>query len=246
MTPGGVYAYGVVRAGWRLPGSCRGVGSPPAEVRLLAAGSLAAVVSDVPEGLRARRRDLLAHQDLLLALADRGPVVPMRFGMVAPDEETLAAGIAGTARETEALLDHLDGRCEINVKVSAVEEGLAALVREDESVRRLRELARSRPGYEASLRLGEAVAAGLNRRAAEAAEETVRQLDRFAADRAEAPASAECVRNVSFLVDRDRLADVTAAVERLAAEQRGRAGIRLTGPLPCYSFAESVPAGAGG
>ena len=239
MNEAGVYTYGVIPDGVPLPADRHGVGAPPAPLRLIPSGRIAVVVSDAPANLRARRRDLLAHQELLLALAALGPVVPMRFGMVSPDEETLLRDLAGAEAETTALLDHLAGRCEMNVKIATVEDGLASLLRENEPLRRLRDQALARPGYEASLRLGEAVSAGLTRRATEAAEHAVRVLAPLAVETAEGPASAESVRNTSFLVAHEELPAFRAAAERLAARERLRMELRLTGPLPCYSFAEA-------
>lgn len=245
MSGTGVYAYGVIRGGQPLPEGCRGVGAAPSPVRLLRRGRLAAVVSDAPENLRARRRDLMAHQELLSALAARGPLIPMRFGMVSPDEETLMREIAGSEPETAAHLERLAGRCEMNVKASVVEDGLASLVREDANVRRLREQVRTKPGYEANLRLGEAVSAGLTRRAALAAEEAVRTLAPMSVDRTDGAEAADCVRSTSFLVDQDQLDAFRAAVEDLAARHSLQAELRLTGPLPCYSFAAARPTRVG-
>ncbi|CAM5675520.1 hypothetical protein SBADM41S_11610 [Streptomyces badius] len=94
MDGDGLYVYAVVGEGIELPAGAGGVGDPPAVLRVIGTGRIAAVVSDAPARLRARRRDLLAHQDLLMDLADSGPVLPMRFGMVAPDEDALLAQLA--------------------------------------------------------------------------------------------------------------------------------------------------------
>ncbi|WP_030544781.1 GvpL/GvpF family gas vesicle protein [Streptomyces albus] len=246
MTAAGLYVYGVVRTGHPLPAGRRGVGDPPGPLRLIRHGAIAAVAGPAPPGLRARRRDLLAHQELLLALAADGPVLPMRFGMVAPDEDTVLRDLAAGEQERSAALTRLDGRCELNLKASPVEDGLAALLREDEGVRRLRDEVRGRPSYQGSLRLGESVAAGLTRRAKAAVEQVLRACAPLAEQLVEGPDVQGCVRNVSFLVGRDNEAPFRAAVERLAAEHRDAVELRLTGPLPCYSFADpgSVPATA--
>lgn len=246
MSAPGLYVYGVVRAGRALPAGRRGVGDPPGPLRLIGHGGIAAVVSPAPPGLRARRRDLMAHQELLLDLAADGPVLPMRFGMVAPDEDTVLRDLAAGERERSAALTRLDGRCELNLKASPVEGGLAALLREDERVRRLRDEVRGRPSYQGSLRLGESVAAGLARRAKTATDQVLHACAPLAEQRVEGPEVQGCVRNVSFLVGRDHEAPFRAAVERLAAEHRDAVELRLTGPLPCYSFVDpaSVPASA--
>ncbi len=238
------YLYGIVAAGHPLPPGARGVGTPPAPVELLTAGPVSAVVGDAPARLRARRRDLLAHQELLLALADDGPVLPMRFGMVAPDAAAVRAQLeAGRERYPEALR-RVAGRVEMNVKAEPATDALAELVAGDPRIRRLREEARRRPGYEANLRLGEAVSHALASRAAAAAREAVRELEPPAAAVTTGPQVASCVLNVSFLVAREDVAGFRAAAERLAAAYRDRAVLRVAGPLPCYSFTEPEPVGA--
>jgi hypothetical protein len=231
-----VYVYGVIRAGQHLPAGRAGVGSPPAPLRLLPAGWLAAVVTTAPEGLRARRRDLMAHQETLLTLAEDGPVLPMRFGMVSPDAETVVRHLGEDEHQHLEALERLDGQLEMNLKVFATEDSLGDLVRADPQIRALYEASRRRPGYEASLRLGEAVATGLHRRAAVAAEDTARRLIPLAAAAAAGPDVTGCVRNTSFLVPRASVAAFRTEAERCADTYSGDAELRITGPLPCFSF----------
>ena len=234
-----LYVYGIVRADHPLPPGRRGVGAPPGPLRALRHGPLAAVVSPSPERLLARRRDLVAHQDTLLALAEHGPVLPMRFGMVAPDETAVLRQLAEQTEWQLAALERLAGRVEFNLKAFPVEDALAELVREDATVRRLREHARRRPGYEASLRLGEAIATGLGRRAAEAVAEALRRLTPLAESTAPGPDVKGCVRNLSFLVPAAAQERFAALAAGCAGEFRRQAELRVTGPLPCFSF---VPA----
>ncbi|MDB1088204.1 GvpL/GvpF family gas vesicle protein [Streptomyces sp. ACA25] len=243
MTDRGVYVYGIVRADHSLPAGCLGVGSPPAVLRLLRSGRLAAAVSPAPEGLRARRRDLMAHQDVLLALSISGPVLPMRFGMVANDDAFVRGRLAEDENRCLETLERLDGRLEMNLKVFPVEESLGELLREDPQVRRLREAMRRRPGYEERVRLGEAVANAFHRRAAEAATQTVRRLTGFADDTAAGPDIAGCVRNLSFLIPRSAEDEFRSVAGRCAADCGSRAELRLTGPLPCFSFVPATDAG---
>ncbi|MEU8822435.1 GvpL/GvpF family gas vesicle protein [Streptomyces sp. NPDC048636] len=238
--PGGVYVYGVVHAGHPVPPGRAGVGERPGPVRTLPAGELAAVVSDAPDRLRAKRRDLLAHQDLALALAADGPVLPMRFGMIAPDEDVVRQQLRSSQDECLAALQRVDGRVEMNVKVIPAQGDLDSLVREDAEVGRARAAARGAPGYEASVRLGEAVARGLTRRAAAVATGVVAELSALAEARVAGPEVPGCVLNASFLIPRAAAGRFGTAVERLAARHGTRVELRLTGPLPCYSFVEGT------
>ncbi|MFG3138643.1 GvpL/GvpF family gas vesicle protein [Streptomyces sp. NPDC048211] len=242
MVAEGVYVYAVLRAGTVVPSGSRGVGSPPALVRRITQGRLDAVVSDAPPQLRARRRDLLAHQDLLMRLAEEGPVLPMRFGTVAPDEATVLTQLAAAESQHVATLDQLAGRIEINVKALPAQDALPALVAEEASVRRLREAARRNPGYEASLRLGEAIAAALSRRAAAAGQRILRELTPGAGAVAAGPEVPGCALNMSFLVDHGDADSFLARARRLAEAHRDHVELRLAGPLPCYSFVSSEAA----
>jgi Gas vesicle synthesis protein GvpL/GvpF. len=236
VTGDGVYVYAIVRAGSPLPVDATGVGSPAAPLRAIRQGRIAAVVSEAPPNLRARRRDLLAHQDLLLSLSEQGSVLPMRFGMVASDEEAVRGQLKAREADHVAALEHLTGGVEVNVKALPAKDALASLMAEDKTVRRLRDEVRRRPGYEASLRLGEAVSAALESRAAEAGRRVLRELTPRARAVAPGPEVQGCVLNASFLVDRDGSDAFRTTAERFGRTHRDRVELRLTGPLPCYSF----------
>lgn len=236
MTGDGVYVYAITRAGSLLPADANGVGSPAAQLRVIRQGGIAAVVSDAPANLRARRRDLLAHQELLLRLSGQGPVLPMRFGMVAPDEETVRGQLAAQEADHLVVLEHLADGVEINVKALPAQNALGSLIAEHKNVRRLRDEARRRPGYEANVRLGEAVATALESRAAEAGRRVLRELTSRARAMAPGPDVQGCVLNVSFLVGRGDSDDFMSAAEKFAESRRERVELRLAGPLPCYSF----------
>ncbi|WNI27808.1 GvpL/GvpF family gas vesicle protein [Streptomyces sp. ITFR-6] len=87
----GVYVYAIVPAATALPKDAAGVGSPPMALRVVRQGLLAAVVSDAPPRLRARRRDLLAHQNLLMRLAEAS----LRLGEAIAGALTRRAAAAG-------------------------------------------------------------------------------------------------------------------------------------------------------
>ncbi|WP_407561753.1 GvpL/GvpF family gas vesicle protein [Streptomyces sp. 184] len=244
MAPSPLYVYAVVNAGLALPRGLRGVGRPPAPVRLLPAGELAAVVSDAPPDLRARRRDLTAHQDLLLALCEGGPVLPMRFGMTADDAGTVRRAVDAAAPVHLAALRRLGRRIEMNLKAMPAQDAVQALVREDAAVRRLAAFVRRQPSYEGNVRLGSAIAEGLDRRAAQAADGVARELAALADECVRGTEVPGCVLNTSFLLPRAHVERCRELVESRAAELRDRLELRLTGPLPCYSFVprESDPA----
>ncbi|MFF5724975.1 GvpL/GvpF family gas vesicle protein [[Kitasatospora] papulosa] len=241
MTGNGVYVYAIIPAGEALPAGVVGVGSPAAALRLVDEGRVTAVVSAAPPQLRARRRDLMAHQEVLQRLTDMCPVLPMRFGVVAPDDESVRAQLAGSQAQHLATLSHLRGGVEFNLKALPAQDALAAVVAEEKNVRRLREAVRRRPGYEANVRLGEAVSTALSRRAAEAGRRILHELTPMARETTPGPEVHGCVLNVSFLVDRSRGDSFRTTVRRFADRHRDHVELRVAGPLPCYSFVSSRP-----
>ncbi|GAA2960220.1 GvpL/GvpF family gas vesicle protein [Kitasatospora cinereorecta] len=242
VTPTGVYVYAIVPTGEPLPREAVGVGSPPAALRLIDEGPVTAVVSDAPPQLRARRRDLMAHQDLLMRLSDIGPVLPMRFGMIAADEDTVRRELAGSRQGHLASLRHLTDGVEINLKALPAQDALAAVVAEESQVRRLRDEVRRRPGYEASVRLGEAIATALSRRAADAGKKILRTLTPMARAVAAGPEVHGCALNVSFLIDRHDSDRFRREAQSFADTHRTQVELRIAGPLPCYSFVSPQPA----
>lgn len=233
------YVYAVTAAGHplRLEGLA-GVGEPAGELRTLKTKSLSAVVSDAPPGLRAKRRDLVAHQSVLERLLADGAALPMRFGLIGPDDDQVLAALEENHDAYTARLEELDGCLEYNLKASRDEDDLLReIITGSEEIRRLNDLTRRDPGaHDQKMALGETLS-----------REVQAHEDREGRDLAAAlapaalrhhigePAKADFL-NVSFLVKRDAAASFSQAVHE-EAERRGDAySLRLNGPLPPYSF----------
>ena len=235
------YVYGITESSHAgLPEGMAGVGDPPSAVRVLKEGDLAAVVSDAPEGLRPKRKHLLAHQNVLAEAGAAGAVLPMRFGSVAPDDDTVTGVLAERADHYKERLRALDGKVEYNVKAIHDEEAvLHRVMAESPEIRTLTEANRQSGGgsYDDRLRLGEMVVAAVKAREADDAAELRRVLEPAAADVSVGPESTGWLANVSFLVSRESAEEFLAAVEE-ARRGHSHIELRVNGPLPPYSFVE--------
>ncbi|MFE5011132.1 GvpL/GvpF family gas vesicle protein [Streptomyces sp. NPDC056696] len=241
-TAGTLYVYGIAPAGVRPP---RAPGVDGAAVRLLAEAGLCAAVSDAPAQVRARRRDLMAHQSVLGELTAQGPVLPMQFAVLTPDSEALRGQLRTDQAHLMTQLESVRGCAEMNVKGTVVPGCFADLVHRDVTLRALARKTRNRPGYEANVRLGEALAKGVTREARRAAREVLACLAPLAVRTAQGPVDDEQVLSTSFLVrsaDEPRFRQVLTDRARDVGD---RLTLSVTGPLPCYSFvdASSAPAG---
>ncbi|MGW1955993.1 GvpL/GvpF family gas vesicle protein [Streptomyces sp. NPDC001920] len=239
------YVYGITASSHpELPKDFGGVGDPPRPVRVLKEGALAALVSDAPEGLRPKRKELLAHSNVLAEVGANGCVLPMRFGSVAPDDEAVTSVLAERADHYQERLRALDGKVEYNVKATHVEEAvLHRVMAGNPEVRALTEANRQAGGgsYDDRLRLGEMVVAAVKAQEAEDATDVRHTLEPAADAVSVGPDSSGWLANVSFLVDRDGVETFLAAVEQLR-KGHPHLDLRVNGPLPPYSFVEPGPA----
>ncbi|MFF9496418.1 GvpL/GvpF family gas vesicle protein [Streptomyces flaveolus] len=239
------YVYGITAGSHpSLPEGLTGVGNPPSEVRVLHEGDLAAIVSDAPEDLRPKRRELLAHQNVLSEAGAEGCVLPMRFGSVAPDDSAVTGVLAERAEHYQERLRALDDRVEYNIKANHVEEAvLHHVMAENPEIRALAESNRKSGGgsYESKIQLGEMVAAAVKDKESEDATTLERALEPAADAVSVGPESTGWLANVSFLVKRETAEEFLAAVER-ARREMPHLEVRVNGPLPPYSFVEPGPA----
>jgi hypothetical protein len=227
-----------------LPKDMDGVGDPARPVRVLKQGELAALVSDVPEGLRPKRKELLAHSNVLAEAGAAGCVLPMRFGSVAPDDDTVTSVLAERAEHYLERLATLEGKVEYNVKASHAEEAvLHRVMASNPELRAMTEANRQAGGgtYEQRLQLGEMVVAAVKAQEVEDATDVQHTLEPAAAAVSVGPDSSGWLANVSFLVDRDGAETFLAAVEQLR-KGHPHLELRVNGPLPPYSFVEPGPA----
>lgn len=237
----GLYCYGVVAAPDAKPQRRGGLGD--ASVEPVVHDQLAALTSPVPAGkVRARRRDLLAHVDVLGAAFEHGAVLPLRFGIVFDDEQSLVRDfLAPRHDELAKLLRELANRVELRVTARYREEELLAeIVRQNGRIARLREATREVKGpHPALLELGELVSADLRARTARDSRALLGQLRKHSLrlEVDDEPIEYEILRG-SFLVERKRVKAFDAAVERFAADQAGLVDAKLVGPLPPHSFVE--------
>ncbi|MEU1116462.1 MULTISPECIES: GvpL/GvpF family gas vesicle protein [unclassified Streptomyces] len=239
------YVYGIASSSHpALPDGMEGIGRPACPVRVLKNGDLAAIVSDAPEDLKPKRRDLLAHQNVLSEAGAGGSVLPMRFGSLAPDDETVVSVLGERAGHYGERLRTLDGKVEYNVKASHNEEAvLHQVLAENPELRAMVEANQRQGGgtHEQKLQLGETITNGVRAREASDAIEVRRALEPTVEAVAEGPEGTGWLANVSFLVDRKSAEGLLSAVEELKATQP-HLELKVHGPLPPYSFVDPGPA----
>lgn len=215
-----------------------GVGDPAAQLRTVKTKDLCAVVSDAPAELRAKRRDVVAHQDVQERLLADGAALPMRFGLVGPDDEQVVSALEEHRDTYTQRLAEIAGCREYHLKVARDEDDLLReIVQESAEVQRLNERTRQNPdAYDDKVALGELISQEVQARQDRARTDIVALLTPAAVRTAAVEPTKRHFLSVSFLVEREKAAAFAEAVHT-EAEKRGDAyTFDLHGPLPPYSF----------
>ena len=234
-----VYVYSITAKDHplRLDG-LTAVGGSGQELRTVTNAELSAVVSEAPEDLRPRRRDVLAHQEVQERLMADGAVLPLRFGFTAPDDEAVKAVLEDRAAEYREQLKNLQGCAEYHLKVAWDEDSLLRrILEENDEIRGLNEEIRGGAASpDMPLMLGELIANEVQTRQQALGAGIVEALRPFARDDVATASAGQDFLSVSFLVD-DSKEEMFLATQLSLANQVGEeCDFRLLGPLPPYSF----------
>lgn len=235
------YLYGVVRPGFALP-RCKGIGGR--RLRLVDGDEVAAIVSDVDPPVRAGKSELSTHAAVLQKALDGGTVLPMRFGVVMPDEDAVRDELLDPfAEDLAAQLEDLADRFELHLRATYEEHALMREIVEGD--RKIGELSRtlrdasSDATYYARIELGQRVAQAVELAAERDRELVLAELEPLClAFTVGEPQHERVACDLAFLVERERLADVDAAVDELGRRNDGRMRFSYTGPHPPYGFVE--------
>lgn len=237
------YVYGVVAAADGWSPSAEGVDGRPVE--LVERGGLAALASDAPTvPVRANRRNLTAHSNVLQEAVAERCVLPMQFGVVLPDREAVRAELLEAhADRLTAQLDAFKPYVELGVRIVCPEDALLrTVVSERAEIADLRADLEGRPPeatYYERIRLGELVAQAIADKRQAITELTIARLEPLAAATEPGDALHEhMLANVAFLVGRDRVAEFDAAVERVGAELGDAVRVSYIGPLAPHHFVD--------
>jgi len=243
----GWYVYGVVRARDRplaelLP-SLAGMDGGPLEA--VTDDDLAAVVTEVIiERPRGRRRDLISHSEVLNALAREHDVVPLLFGTVVADRESIVTGLLADRRPIVAdVLARTAGAVQFNLRASYVQDTvLADVVRGNPVIRDLHERTRGIPEgtpHPDAVRLGQLVSEALTlQRHGDSGLLMDAVLPLVRDSRVRERADVAHVVDLALLVDRDSVAMLESHLEGIAEDVHDRMRLNLIGPLAPYDFVQ--------
>ncbi len=238
------YFYGIIRCDddrtFAPPGIDRTQDTP---VHAIARDGLAVIVSDTTKtDYDNTRRNMVSHTRVLEEIMRDYPVLPARFGTVAPSEKMLVEQVLmGRRAELEDKMHVIENRIELGVK-AFWEEGLVynEILSEYDNIRRLRDKLRGKApeeSYYERIRLGELIEAAVEEKREQDKALIMEALQPLAEDvKANDIITERQILNVAFLIDTANEAAFDAAIQQLDAAQNGRIQFKYVGPVPPYNF----------
>lgn len=212
------------------------------ELEVLPYGSVAAVVEPVDSERPARRKDLLAHSELLNALVEDVPVVPVAFGSAFGERDQVVEELLASQHDQlVSMLDQLSGFVQFLLRVRySMDDLLAEIVAADPRIEALRDLTRDLPeeeGRSEKVQLGERVSRAVEDWMTADADWLVTQLAPQSTElRITGRSPAQPSMTLAFLVGQEQRQAFEAAAETCAERMHKQAQLALQGPLAAFDF----------
>jgi hypothetical protein len=222
-----LHLHGVVRAAHPLP--------PRSPFRLVGLDDVAVAVSEAPDDAAFTEQQAAAHLGALGALVVTGPVLPLRVGTTAPDDEAARTAVAALGLPVlRGHLDRLEGLAEVHVHVEFEEEAALRAVFDEADDQRA--LLGGGSDLASNIRHGELIAEKLVAWRHRRADELLAPVAALARRTTRAEGLAGTEEHRAYLVPLDRVETARALVAGLPD-----VAARFTGPLPAYSFLDTAP-----
>jgi hypothetical protein len=167
-----------------------------------------------------------------------GTVLPLRFGLMAADDEAVQAALEERAEEYVDRLRVLEGCTEYHLKASQNEDALLRqILQESTAARQLNEEIRAgTAGPDTPVQLGELVAREVEARQEALAAGVIEALRPFAREFDSSTPTGSDFLSVSFLVTDDQEEGFLTTELSVANQLGDDFELRLSAPLPPYSF----------
>jgi gas vesicle protein GvpL/GvpF len=244
-----VYVYGIVPGDVEVQKSAQGVCDPPAPVDVVHEGDIAALVSVIAADCTlGTPEDLQAHAKLLDGTAAVAPVLPLRFGAVMTDEDSVAEELLREHHDEFAeALKALEGQAEYIVKGRYDDQAfLSQLLSENDQARQLSDDIRNKSedaSRNSRIALGELIANAIENARNTDTQAVIDDLDGIASQvNPREPTHEWDAVHVALLAEVERQADLEELVSRLNENAGGLMKLRLLGPLAAYDFVVTATA----
>ncbi len=241
------YVYGIIRCPDPRDFSTKGIGERGDVVHTINHRGLGVVLSD--SGAKEydnSRRNMMAHMLVLEEVMKEYSVLPVRFGTVAPTQNAVMNSVlVKRYDELVGLLDDMLGRVEMGLKAFWYEQVIfKEIIEQTPAIRQLRDKLVGRSPeqtYYERIRLGEMIAATMDRQRDVEEEEILSRLRPFVHKTVLSKTITDrMILNAAFLVNKKDEPDLDRAVQELDARMGKRVMFKYVGPVPPYNFVNII------
>jgi len=243
----GKYLYCIIRCPEPREFTTRGIGEQGAIVHTLNYRDLAVVVSESPIiEYDNSRRNMMAHSAVLDEVMREYTILPVRFGIVAPNTQAIMAQMLQRRYvEFDTLLVKMNGKAELGLKAFWYEDVVyREIVDSNAAISQLRNALVGRAAeetYYERIKLGELVQAAMNKLREHDVERITSVLKPLAYEtRINDVITERMVLNAAFLVGREREPEFDQAIQQLDAEMGKRLIFKYVGSAPPYNFVNII------
>jgi len=237
------HIYGVIGTSEGKSFGPVGVGERGDEVHTVPYQDIAAVTSDVPIiDYKSLTKDvvaryLLAHQSVIEQVMKHHTIIPFKFGTTAESDEEIEAIMAQGYPKFTGALTEMQDKIELDVMALWNKDKIFQDIAEEPAIKKFKEAITQSPSDQDRIKLGRMVAALLEKRRLECAQEVLCKLGRFAEDVCVHEVMGDgMIANASLLIYKDREKGLDFEIGELDRKHEGRVNFRCVGPLPPYSF----------
>lgn len=241
MSTTGKYMYGVISTESQQNFGDTGLQKQP--VSVVVKNGLAIVVSDIVfDGeavVTGTRRNMLAHQKTIEQVMASFTIAPFSFGTVASNEQEVMALLENRNRELSHILQSIEGKIELGVKVmwTDMQQIYTEISEESSAVKQLKAHIQKTGDQSALLEVGKRVEQALLQKKSAEAQPVLEFLKAGALEFTVGKNLAEPMfLNASFLINKTDEKAFDRLVEQIAEKTGSRAQFKYVGPLAPYSF----------
>lgn len=231
----GKYLYGITKSESRESFGNIGIGN--SEVYTVQFNDVGATVSDIPENYEVGIEEVKIHEKTLRKIMETHAIIPISFGIIAKDEAEIKNILKRARMKFKSTLEKIDGKLQINVKISWDRPILAAILKENEEMRTLSREAKEKADQSLRIELGRKVKSALDQRKSEYMKNIQDALKGLSDGFEEGKImDQDTVMNASFLVDKKREQEFYDKLEELEKIYEKKLRFFGVGPLPPYNF----------
>ena len=211
-----------------------------AAFRLVRSGMLAAAVCDVADDAELSDEDAERYFNSLVGLLDRGPVLPVRFGTIAADDDAVSRDLLEAGEhELAERLEMLEGLVEVRlrIEVDALDEARKLIGASDPRLQRWRTRAGSR-SFDERIEVGREISETLGALRDELSDRVSDRLGALAVAHAQLRPEDVTELRHAYLIRANQLSEFDDAVRLIRAELPPTCEVEYIGPLPPFEFTD--------